>query len=47
MSKKTNKVNKKVYDNIENAFKAHRDSETSSSGFKERDLEPSRKNLKR
>ncbi|WP_171011358.1 hypothetical protein [Haloimpatiens lingqiaonensis] len=47
MSKGQNKTNKKVAMDIENAFKEHKSSETSVSGFKERDLEPSRKNLKR
>lgn len=47
MTKKQNKTNKENADKIQNAFKSKDDSETSISGYKQRQREPSFKNLKK
>lgn len=47
MDKNKNKTNKNVSAELQSSYAANTDSELSKTGFKEKELQPSRKNLKR
>jgi hypothetical protein len=47
MAKNQNKTNKNVAAEIQSSYAANMDSELSQTGYKEKELQPARKNLKR
>ncbi|KYH35978.1 hypothetical protein CLTEP_03720 [Clostridium tepidiprofundi DSM 19306] len=47
MDKNRNKTNLKISNEIKSAYDANMDSKSSKTGYKEKELMPARKNLKR